>query len=122
MIRRLLGAVAAAFAMLLLGDLGTAYAVDCEVTPEDPSCTEPTPTETPAEPTPTVTVTTTVTPEPVPVASETATYGPFAPTGVVLDPATGEVSVSEDTGVALGVGLWVVSVVGGLVTAQKVMP
>lgn len=123
MIRRVLGALVAAFAMVVLGDLGTAYAVDCEVTPEDPGCVEPTTTP---EPTPTVTVTATVTetatPSAVPVATATASYGPFAPTGIVLDPATGEVSVNEDTGVALGVALFVGSVVGGLVTSQKVLP
>lgn len=125
MIRRILGALAAAFAMVVLGDLGTAYAVDCMATPEDPECVQPTESTTPEpSPTPTVTetVTVTATPEPVPAASATASYGPFAPTGIVLDPATGEVSVSEDAGVAFGAALWIGGVVAGLVTTQKVMP
>lgn len=125
MIRRLLLALAGALAVLVFGDLGTAYAVDCTTTPEDPSCVTPSESTTPTpEPTPTVTETATVTatPEPAPVASATATYGPFAPTGIVLDPATGEVSVSHDAGVAFGVVLWIGSVVAGVVTTQKVMP
>lgn len=125
MIRRLLLALAGALAVLAFGDLGTAYAVDCTVTPEDPACVTPTESTTPTpEPTPTVTETTTVTatPAPVPAASSTATYGPFAPTGIVLDPATGEVAVSQDAGVAFGVVLWIGSVVAGVVTTQKVMP
>jgi hypothetical protein len=125
-IRRALGALAAAFALVVLGDLGTAYAadpVDCTATPEDPACVTESPSPTPT-PTVTVTATATVTatPEAVPAASATATYGPFAPTGIVLDPATGEVAVSEDAGVAFGVVLWLGSVVAGVVTTQKVMP
>jgi hypothetical protein len=66
-----------------------------------------------------------VQPDPTPTPTPTAAAAPDAPgvdSGVFVDPTTGALRVDENTGVALGVAVWLLAVVGGLATAWLVMP
>lgn len=99
----------AALAFLVAGPVGTASAVDCTATPSDPACTTPTPSPSPS---PTATVTVTASPSPAPGEDS----------GVYVDPGTGSVKLDQDTFVAVGVVVWLASLVAGLVTARLVLP
>lgn len=70
------------------------------------------------DPSPSETVTVTASPEPSPPPS----VAPGANTGVYLDTSTGAVRMTQAAGVALGVAVWLISVVLGLFTAWLVLP
>lgn len=46
----------------------------------------------------------------------------WAPVGVRIDPATGQVLIAQGAGVAFGVGVFIAAVVLGLLTVRLVMP
>lgn len=76
---------------------------------------EPTPSESaPAEPV--------ASESPSPSESASPASAPGVDTGVYVDPASGSLRVDENTGVALGVALWLGAVVAGLSTSYLVLP